>query len=1002
VSDVRAYVPGGTGTLADVVEQGPELKQSRPAGPDSFAPPPSWSQLFTAARPEALRSTPLYDDVKIGEGYAPIVDALGLPASENPGYFGDLDDAGQARFGSAGSPSRLATSARQGERIPFGAQYLADRSLQESLILSRIKAQRLIDKNFLPGVPDDAEGLHRYFEQQQAAKRAAGASVLARGTTFGRVTAGIAAGGLESALHDPITLPTLVLGGGTASSVVQAAGRDALINGVLAAAEQPIVAHNMAENDEHLTAGDVVSNVASSAAFGAAFGAVVHGVATHVPPALFHIMPESVQTRWADRMRIGPGRQAPLLKEVLGDMDNRELATFARSSIGAERMTPDEKAAATVIERNQELGEASPFEPGPAGDAAHAANLGDALQSIIDGVSRERPAVGPLLASSALRPPGVHLSGPLDLSRAGVPHDIVDFLKAKGLDDAHAYGIAAGIAAEARGGDHTAVNPKSGAMGLGQWLGSRKAELIRRYGANPSRAQQLEFLWHELNGGDPGGAHVLAAKDAGSVLDAYIRKFMRPAAGAETIGDLDRGMAALGHKGELPESAAIGAGEDDALAALRRDADQAEQEALDLQSGRAGADAELGVARQIDAADYPILKRQLFDSDRDWAEAQVGFYRAQGLLGEPAGAPLRHAEAAPGATTVAGTVAALSHAGEDRAQLVESLEHDIRMEVRAATARAADAILRRSQAAGKLPRSPKSLLDFIAARGGIEDVGGDLAAMNIERWHREKPFRRKLLRDRPHHAEPGIAYSKNNAPDQLFQAAIDADYFPELNRTRLAGATDKHLPDLNAFYEAIDEELRGNPRYSSEDHAAVFERARADENNAWIADKLDTLQGLADEWGIGLDEGALGHAVDAIARGSSPEEALHSAVEAAAMRDLATAMADTGDLRYGVDNSGRRWDDEVNYAEHRDPAADGRAPDPGERRSPAQAADQAAGRSVTGEPESAAGESDRLERRYRLAPDGEPQTLKEILDQLDRERDAVAALRSCAEPGGGE
>jgi hypothetical protein len=77
-----------------------------------------------------------------------------------------------------------------------------------------------------------------------------------------------------------------------------------------------------------------------------------------------------------------------------------------------------------------------------------------------------------------------------------------------------------------------------------------------RYGPNPSREQQLEFLWHELQGGDPGGKHVLAAGDAGSVLDAYIRKFMRPAAGFETDRDLRAGMEALGHKGELPEGSA--------------------------------------------------------------------------------------------------------------------------------------------------------------------------------------------------------------------------------------------------------------------------------------------------------------------------------------------------------------------------------------------------------------------------------------------------------------
>jgi hypothetical protein len=174
-----------------------------------------------------------------------------------------------------------------------------------------------------------------------------------------------------------------------------------------------------------------------------------------------------------------------------------------------------------------------------------------------------------------------------------VPHDIVDFFKAKGLEEGQAYGIAAGIMAEARG-DHTAYNPSSGATGLGQWLGSRKAELIRRYGPNPSRAEQLEFLWHELTGGDAGGKFVLAEKDPAKVLDAYIRKFMRPAAGAETAGDLERGMASLGRKGELPEGSAAGdAGDDDLVAALRRDADQADQEAIALEAEH-GGDVELG------------------------------------------------------------------------------------------------------------------------------------------------------------------------------------------------------------------------------------------------------------------------------------------------------------------------------------------------------------------------------------------------------------------------
>jgi hypothetical protein len=139
-------------------------------------------------------------------------------------------------------------------------------------------------------------------------------------------------------------------------------------------------------------------------------------------------------------MKVGDGKDAPLLKDVLGDMDNRELAGFARSTIG-ERMTPDEKAAANVLER----------------------------------------------ARSSARP---RRSCPARRRRRRASHKS-DYRRRR------ASRAAAGFLPRAR---------------------SR-----RRSSTAAARA------------------------------DAYIRKFMRPAAGAETIGDLERGMAALGRKGELPE-----------------------------------------------------------------------------------------------------------------------------------------------------------------------------------------------------------------------------------------------------------------------------------------------------------------------------------------------------------------------------------------------------------------------------------------------------------------
>lgn len=656
--------PPSSGTLADVIEQGPDLRGVRPAGPDSFAKPPSFGELFSASRPAALRSIPEYDEVKLREGYAPIVDALGLSSTQNPFYFSDNLYARDPVL-------------QQSALLPHRTMIdnLTDRPTQERLIAQQIHARRATDANFLPGVPDTVDGLHDYFEQLQAKKRAAASSVLARGPGgLTQLGASLAGGGFESAIHDPVQLPLLLLGGGTATTLLQATARDALINGVLAAAQLPATAHNMAENDEHLTAGEAVGNVLASAAFGAVVGGTVHTIAPHVAPALFKIMPESVQRRWADRMTVGGVK----LTDVLGDMDNRELAGFARSTIG-EKMTPDEKAAANLAERGQEMGETSPFMAGPAGDGAHRANLADALNAVVDGAARQAPrGSADLLAGTSLRPPGTG-SAPIDLARASGPHDIVDFFKAKGLDDAHAYGIAAGIMAES-GGDHTIVNPKSGASFLGQWMGSRLEGLKARFGPSPSRAEQLEYLWHELNGGDPGGAHVLGAEDVGSVLDAYIRQFMRPHAGAETLGDLERGMEALGRKGEVPQGAGVAAaGDEDLVAAAQRDADQADAEALAGFRSAEDADAELGRGHDAapDAADMPILKRELFGSDADWAEAQIAFARSQGLIPDVAeaaanGPPARETASGPAELAPAAAASAQGAPGESAPITVQS------------------------------------------------------------------------------------------------------------------------------------------------------------------------------------------------------------------------------------------------------------------------------------------------------------------------------------------
>lgn len=129
----------------------------------------------------------------------------------------------------------------------------------------------------------------------------------------------------------------------------------------------------------------------------------------------------------------------------------------------------------------------------------------------------------------------------------GLPQDIVGFFKNKGYTVEQAQGIAAGIMSES-GGDPNAFNPAgggNGAFGLGQWRGDRLAGLRARYGPNPTKQQQLEYLDYELRGGDRGGASVLAQKTPEGVLSTYLADFMRP--GIEALpGGIKRGLQALG------------------------------------------------------------------------------------------------------------------------------------------------------------------------------------------------------------------------------------------------------------------------------------------------------------------------------------------------------------------------------------------------------------------------------------------------------------------------
>jgi hypothetical protein len=127
---------------------------------------------------------------------------------------------------------------------------------------------------------------------------------------------------------------------------------------------------------------------------------------------------------------------------------------------------------------------------------------------------------------------------------------IRSYLKNASFSDAQIDGIVAGMTAE-----NSTLDPnvrggyKNRAVGIGQWLGDRRAALLKKYGRNPSLAQQMEFLVWELKGGDRGGASVRGETSAPGAGVAYLRDFMRPADGLPS--DLRRMYGALGQKGPV-------------------------------------------------------------------------------------------------------------------------------------------------------------------------------------------------------------------------------------------------------------------------------------------------------------------------------------------------------------------------------------------------------------------------------------------------------------------
>lgn len=148
------------------------------------------------------------------------------------------------------------------------------------------------------------------------------------------------------------------------------------------------------------------------------------------------------------------------------------------------------------------------------------------------------------------------LFGKLDLSGVDDKHITLNertaiamkFFMDKGLSKAGAAGLVGNLMRESRL-DPTAQNPgRDKAFGIAQWLGARKSQLFSRYGSRPSLANQLEFVWYELNTSHKTALKYLKAATSAAEGAKYAMGYYEFSAGPE--GAI-RAMNKSGQNGEL-------------------------------------------------------------------------------------------------------------------------------------------------------------------------------------------------------------------------------------------------------------------------------------------------------------------------------------------------------------------------------------------------------------------------------------------------------------------
>lgn len=538
---------------------------------------------FTAARDDQLGRL---QDEQVS-AYAPVINAL--------------DDMGL-------NGSRYVFPARSGAQVNYSG------------VWSMVDEARRRDPRALADLPaTQAEFETRWRDQfreraEQTEQTAARAGIVPR-----------LAGGFAGAMTDPINLATLPVGGVGKTALMRVA-TEALANGVIEAAQQPLINAERAEQGRRgLTGEQMAYNIGGAALF----GGVVRGgieVAPHIGSSFVKAvtakraqLPQALRDRW----------DASLLSRANPTDDPQLLADLTKVIVGDENFSDVERAAAIAAQREAQLDNASPFRPTGAGADMHDALAAEAFRAALHANPFATSASTTALARSM--PP---------VARAPVESGVDRFMaKTRSAEST---------------GDDAIRNPRSSAQGRYQftnrtWLAYYK----RRFGAGglddaailakktdgnlqdvlmrdltDDNAAKLRRAGHAANEGNLYLAHFAGPEGARKVLDADPRASVEGLLGKDVIKanpflkDKDAGwlvdwahskMGSSREAGTLEVRADVGSEAASMQAAVDSALDRSARLAAEDRAARSGQAAPVGEA--LDGTLTPIERTDLPEPD---------------------------------------------------------------------------------------------------------------------------------------------------------------------------------------------------------------------------------------------------------------------------------------------------------------------------------------------------------------------------------------------------